>query len=185
MGPTAGGAGGAGLSQSPGATIYVHDSQLAGGAGGAGGSGGQCCPQTTWPPAASGASGPPAETGAFSPVPGVCTQLVASTIVRENGTLALTVSGLPGDTVYLGLSSFARWTLDLPFSGVWLFGPTARRFAFGTIPAGGVLNVNLPFGLLPAGVDAQQKFLQLVVRTGSGPFRIGTPSALTILDGAF
>ena len=55
----------------------------------------------------------------------------------------------------------------------------------GTVPVSGVLQVGLPFPALPAGVGAQNRFMQAFVRTPSGQTRLGSPATLTILDSIY
>jgi hypothetical protein len=184
LAPSAGGNGGPGVNAGGGTNVYLRDTQTAGGIGGIGGSGGQCCPQTTWPPGPNGMNGQPT-TGPITTVPGTSTVLVAASVVRELHTLDLVVNGTPGDTVYLGTAVLTQWTLDLGLEGVFLFGPPSRRILVGTVPASGVLQVGLPVPALPPGVGAQNRFMQVVVRTPTGQTQLGSPETLTILDSIY
>jgi hypothetical protein len=111
--------------------------------------------------------------------------MVAPDAVRELTNLQLTIDGLPGDAVFLAFSSSTRWVFDPAIFGVYLFGTPLRRVALGTIPPSGTLAVSLPVAALPVGVDADSKFLQIAVRTGGGPLRLGSAAWLSILDSSF
>ncbi len=184
LAPTAGADGGCGVRAHSGASALVFDCTSSGGTGGLGGSGGQCCPQTVWPPGADGMTGG-AACGTTSTILGSSAVLIAPHVVREQTPLALSVTGTPGDRVMLAVSTGTRWAFDPALSGVRLFGPSSRRIALGTIPGGGTLSTSLPIPALPPGVGAQNYYLQIVVQTGTGPFRLGSPAWLPILDSMY
>lgn len=184
LAPTPGANGGAGVLAAAGANVTVLDCVAQGGAGGSGGSGGQCCPQTTWPNGANGTPGA-AEQGAVTHLAGAGTTLVAPSAVRVGNPVALSVLGTPGDTIFLAVSSQTRFAFDPFYSGVFLFGPAARRSSFGLVPGSGVLNVSIPVGTLPSGAQSAVRYLQVLARDPSGQLRLGSPAILTVLDPAF
>jgi hypothetical protein len=182
--PTEGGNGGTGLVVAPGATAAVLDTTAQGGAGGQGGSGGMCCPQANWPNASPGAPGP-AEQGPITHLAGAGTTMSAPSLVRAGNLLPLSIQGTPGDVVFLGFSTQTRFAFDPFYSGVFLFGPSARRASFGMIPGSGVLDVSIPVGSLPLGAQAAERFLQVLARDPLGQLRLGSPAWVTLLDPAF
>ncbi|MBK7876194.1 MAG: hypothetical protein IPJ77_10635 [Planctomycetes bacterium] len=182
--PTPGGAGGLGLSAALGANVTVHDTTVSGGPGGSGGLGGQCCPQTVWPQAGSGAAGS-AEQGTITHLPGSGVTLSAPAVVRVGQLLPLQIAGTPGDTIFLAVSGQTRAVFDPLFSGVFLFGPAARRSSFGIVPGSGVLSVSIPVGTLPSGAQSVERFLQVLARNPAGQLRLGDPAFVTVLDPAF
>lgn len=184
LAPSPGANGGPGILAAAGAGVFVLDCTTQGGAGGVGGSGGQCCPQTTWPTAASGQAGA-AEQGVVTHFSGTGTALVAPSVVRAGNALALSIQGTPGDVIFLAVSSQTRFAFDPFYSGVFLFGPAARRSSFGVVPGSGTLNVSIPVGTLPAGAQSVVRYLQVLARDSSGQLRLGSPAFVTILDPSF
>ena len=184
LAPTAGGDGGASLVVEPGSTAAWIDGVLSVSSGGIGGSGGQCCPQTTWPPASNGAVGAQS-VGPATALSGDVARLIAPSTAREATLLALTTVGTPGDQAILLTSYVPRWQLDLGLGGVFLCGLPVRRLPLGTIGPAGSLSSSLALPALPAAIEAELRHLQIFVRTGAGPLRPGTPSWTTVLDAAF
>lgn len=184
FGPTPGGDGGPGVRAAAGTQVVLLDSPATGGFGGLGGAGGQCCGTTIHAPAPPGAHGPPT-SGPVTPVAGTSTVLVAESVLRELNSLGLAVSGAAGDTVYLGSSTQSQWTLDLGQAGTLLVGLSSRPRKIGTIPGSGMLQVNVPIAALPPGVGAENRYLQIFVRTPAGQTRLGSPATLTILDSIY
>lgn len=183
-GPTTGGNGGHGVVAEAGSTAALLDCVVSGGAGGAGGAGGQCCPQTVWPAAAPGVPGS-AEQGTITHFPGASTAMSAPSAVRVGNTLPLTIGGTPGDVIFLAVSSQSRFVFDPFYSGVFLFGPAARRSSFGVVPGSGVLNVSISVGTLPVGAQSAVRHLQVFARDPSGQLRLGSPAIVTVLDPSF
>ena len=112
-------------------------------------------------------------------------ELDAPTHVRAGQPIQLTVHGTPGDLVLLANSAQTRWVFDPLYEGVFLFGPSARRTLLGTIPPSGTLTYPLSTTLLPPGVLAAHRVLQLVARHPSGQIELGGAAFVTILDPAF
>lgn len=182
--PSAGADGGAGIVAAPGATVATLDVVVQGGAGGAGGAGGQCCPQTAWLDASAGQPGA-AEQGSITHFSGGCTTIFAPTVVRAGDMLPLSITGTPGDVIFLAVSSQTRYAFDPFYSGVFLFGPAARRSSFGIVPGSGVLNVSIPAGSLPSGAQSVERYLQVLARDPMGQLRLGAATFVTVLDPAF
>ncbi|MBI5363323.1 MAG: hypothetical protein HZA53_09095 [Planctomycetes bacterium] len=184
LAPTPGADGGAGILAIAGASVSVLDCAAQGGMGGVGGSGGQCCPQTTWPPGSNGQLGA-AEQGAVTHFAGAGTALVAPSVVRVGNPLALSIQGTPGDVIFLAVSGQTRFAFDPFYSGVFLFGPAARRSSFGVVPGSGTLGVSIPVGTLPGGAQSAVRYLQVLARDPSGQLRLGSPAVVTLLDPSF
>lgn len=183
-GPVPGATGGDGL-VCAGASVNVLDCAFNPGAGGAGGSGGQCCAGCVpFGPAATGPSGQPVN-GTATTLAGVGASLAGPRIIRESNSLDLTVTGTPGDQVWVAFSAKPRWSFDPAYSGVFLYSTMLRRKYLGTIPAGGVLDASLPWGALPGGVDATLRHVQLVTRTATSAFVLSSPTHVVIVDSAY
>lgn len=150
------------------------------GVAGAGGAGSWCGGQ----PSAAGLPGVPI-AGASASIVDAPLELDAPTHVRAGQPIQLTVHGTPGDLVLLANSAQTRWVFDPLYEGVFLFGPSARRTLLGTIPPSGTLTYPLSTTLLPPGVLAAHRVLQLVARHPSGQIELGGAAFVTILDPAF
>jgi hypothetical protein len=176
-----GGSSGVGLSvepQSPSSVAWSLGCTIASGLAGAGGDG-SACGVPSGP--AGGTSA--AYVGDITFLQPTSRRLVAPTHERELHTIVLTVEGVPGDLAALQISSLPVWQLNLARNGVRTIDPSAsRRFLLGTIPASGTLQVNLPIGDLGPGVDALNRYLQLVCLDSSGQMALGSPAALVLLD---
>jgi hypothetical protein len=148
------------------------------GAGGAPGAGG-CTPGGAVGVVGMGVNGP----GSLTTWTGTHRGLHGASPVRDLTNLALQLSGMPGDRVYLATASTPRHLLYPLFSGVELFGAPVRRLFLGTIPASGTLSASLPIpdiGLIPL-----QRYLQCVYITVGGQSVLSDPLTLVVLDSSF
>ncbi|MBK7876192.1 MAG: hypothetical protein IPJ77_10625 [Planctomycetes bacterium] len=135
-------------------------------------------------PSAAGLPGLPI-AGASASIVDAPLALDTPTHVRAGQPIQLTVHGTPGDLVLLANSAQTRWVFDPLYEGVFLFGASARRTVLGTIPASGTLTYVLSTTLLPPGVLATHRVLQLVARHPSGQLELGGAAYVTILDPSF
>jgi hypothetical protein len=108
---------------------------------------------------------------------------------REGEFVTATFTGPPGSRVYVNdrltttFEAVASWrgVLLAPFAPV---GAPMREIKWGVIPASGTLTRTYAVPELPAGEQAQTRFLQ-AYRIGANGITLGTFRTLTILDSAF
>ncbi len=163
-------AGGTGLVASAGSTVYLCSTPVTGGSGVPFGQ----------PTSVDGSS-------SVITLPGQPHTIASNTVLREGETLDLTVSGSPGDLVWL-LFSIAPGFAPSPFGpSVLLVDPTPPAWGsfLGPVPGGGSLGVSYPvpdLGSVPS-VDffVQDAYFDVAL----GELRFG-PAATTILvDGIY
>lgn len=175
-----GAAGGAGVYVDASSTANLIDDDVAGGPGGAGGGADPSCGS---PAGQSGASGLLLE-GNATLLAGAARALRSSSVLREFDTLALAISGQPGDQVLLRIARTGNWT-EPAGSGPLLVGNPSRRILLGTIPAGGVLNCALPLGDLGAGIESRTLHLQAICIDSSGQAWRSGAQPLVLLDSSY
>lgn len=129
---------------------------LSGGAGGASACG------------SGGAAGPGLALldGIHTSVSGPVATLVATSPVRENDTVTVTVTGTPGDGVVL------------------LVAANSRQIDLGTIPASGTIVATFSAGTVPSPLEYVNVYLQALVTSG-GTTITGPGSAVSVLDSQF
>jgi hypothetical protein len=154
----------------------AHELQCAfqGGQGGAG----VCGP--------AGAPGEPVSVccgGALAEVPGlIARSLSATSPVSEGGAVGVSLAGAAGDLVLLAFTT-GQDALFLPeLHGVLLL---AQPFAI--VPAGvlgpdGTLDLALPVGTLPPGVEGLSLLGQGAFLTGAGPVFLGPGASVLVTD---
>lgn len=181
--PVAGGPaadGGPGLATEALAQSYTLGTALQGGAGGVGIGGANCSGML----ASAGAPGNPgaATSGPLTTFTGTPGTFAGPTRARSGQPMPFTVTGAPGDAVYLAFSFDSQWQLIPALEGVYLFGAPARRALLGVIPGSGSLAVSLPAEVLPAGVLALERHIQVITRDQAGALQLGSFGVVTILD---
>jgi hypothetical protein len=112
-------------------------------------------------------------------------------IAEEGDHFQIEFSGDPGDQVYLndGLETSETFDLVASWRGVVVApfpppSPATRARRWGVIPASGLLKQIYRAPTLPAGVEAQTRFLQ-VYRIGASGLTLGSFTTLTVLDSSF
>jgi len=161
--------------------VFLRDVPIAGGAGGAPGSG---CGNGGNPGPAIDQQGGSVLTSAESK-----RVLSIGSPVREGNATTLSMSGVPGDSVFLLLSIDADAQFIGNFRGTLVAAsPFLLVGPIGTLPPSGDLSINvgIPPNLLAPGVEGLEAVLQMIVPVspGSGA-AIGSPSVLTVVDPAF
>ena len=114
--------------------------------------------------------------------------LAGPNVVRAGAQLALECSGEPGDFVSLAVSRTPRFQWRPSESGVSLVAPSSipeRYRVLGTIPASGVLLVQMPVPLLPAGVQGEVVHMQAIHDTAGGTRHLSSPLTVAIVDPSF
>lgn len=175
--------GGDGFDLSPASIGWILDAMVAGGAAGEaiGFSKFEC-------PGDSGQPFPHATPFVFS-APNLGFSIPA--VAREGTHVTVTFTGPPGAHVFLndeltttfqGVPSW-RGVLLSPFPTSNSSGPVRTR-RWGVIPASGELTQVYGVPMLPAGVEAQTRFLQ-AYRIGPNGLTLGSFKTLTVLDSAF
>ncbi len=112
-------------------------------------------------------------------------------IAEEGDYFLIEFTGDPGDHVYLndGLETSESFDLVASWRGVVVApfpppSPATRARRWGVIPASGLLKQIYRAPTLPAGVEAQTRFLQ-VYRIGANGLTLGSFTTLTVLDSSF
>ena len=186
---TPGANGGDGL-QSLSAQVLIVGNVVMGGLPGIGGTGATCSGGACFPPGVTHPSAPSGMPGSASSgpqvvLPGPAASLSAPVIARESQTLAVTVTGTPGETALLAVSTDSRWIESVALQGVLLFGPDVRRLDLGVLPPSGSLSITFAIGSLPAGVETAARILQVATRDAAGTLRLGGARAITIVGQGF
>lgn len=110
----------------------------------------------------------------------------SATIVRENSTLSLEVSGPSGALTWMLWSDLPKWR---PFGGtlglLHVDSQTLVLQPLGTIPASGVLNTTLTPPPVSAGLGARRLYIQIFAIDSSVGRLLGTSVGLDVLDPMF
>lgn len=176
---TAGGNGGPGVRVTTATAATLVAVTSIGGAPGAGGTNG-CGAQ-----ASSGATGLPYDPPSLTPVSGPQVSMAVVEPAREGTNLSVHVAGPAGFRVLLAQSLVPGYA-SIPWShGVLLIQSPLRRVSLGTIPATGVLDVQLAVPFFATGVEARIVHAQAVFVDTSGRSHLASPSVLVMLDQAF
>ncbi len=156
-------------------TLTVHDSTILGGGRPPFPTG---CPSGPMGPAIA------LDASTQTTIPGEARTHVASSPVREDGTLSISFVGIPGDLAWgiIGMNPGAGVTRRSFDGPLLLSAPIVTAFV-GTVPASGVLDVSVPIGELGLGVSgvvvhAQGTFFDPAARR----FVLSEPTAVTLLD---
>ncbi len=123
--------------------------------------------------------------GAFATLSGAARTLACSLDpVREGQTLAVTLTGEPGDTAFLVVSTQAQHAYHANLHGVQVAAaPFLTQLGMGSIPAGGSVSVNLPVPLATVPYrSATVWYLQGVTLSASGEVFLSNPIDLLVLD---
>ncbi|HEV8113181.1 MAG TPA: hypothetical protein VGR31_10430 [Planctomycetota bacterium] len=178
-----GGDGGDAIRADAQSTIVLLDPMLAAGAFGRGGYG-ACGPNGV-----DGAPGATLDLAAgtqLTQLPGIARRMSLAVPVRETVPVAVSFTGEPGDIVRLTVWDRAGFLYMPAYFGVFLeHAPLVRRIQIGTIPPSGVLQANIVFPALPAGVEAKTFFLQPYFVDSANSVRLGSSIAEVVLDSAF
>lgn len=180
---TDGGPGGSGLvmgtSGSPpvGGLLRRLDSTIVGGPGG------------PPPPGSTCVTGPPGQdidllAGTIQTIPVSHRTFSVTSPVRDGETATLHFEGLPGELVFL-LVSFSQNPVYVPmFQGTWMPGSPYFLFWFGSIPAGGSLDLLYDVNVDPTFVSSVLCEQSLYYTIPSG-WVLGSPRPCVILSSAF
>lgn len=165
---TAGGNGGTALILTNGAEASSIGGRTLGGAGGVGGV--NPCDQSP-----NGAAGTRVDAGGgtWTQTEGVGRWFTAPRIVRVGAPLSMSVSGAPGESVYLA-GGPGSGHVDAPLlEGVLLVQPDFRRVSFGLVDGSGSQPIDLITASLPPGVSNDLIQLQSVLVDPGGQARLG------------
>jgi len=176
-----GGTGGPGIASAVPISVTLVEASVLGGAGGAGGAANAGCG------AAAGAAGSPGDAvigAALNLLPGPRRELSVDALTREFSAMSVTVTGVPGETATLLVSTRCQLNVLPTIQGAILVGPSMRRIPLGTIPASGVLTTALPLADLGPGVLGSRRFFQAFCRDAGGQVRMSGCSVGAWLDGA-
>jgi hypothetical protein len=133
------------------------------------------------------ASGPltVVDTGTLELWPGAPVGFTAHSPVREQQSLRMLFSDIPGTSIFV-LASASTGSVLLPgHLGAFHLGSPFWVVPAGAIPAGGTALVNLPIPELPAGLEGIVIFLQGASLPSMSPWTIGPPAAVVLLDASF
>ena len=121
---------------------------------------------------------------AFEDLPGLARSFSASAPVREGGAVAVSVQGVPGDLVLVGISPAAA-ALQLPalFGTLLVSAPPQLVVPLGVLPASGALALSFPVGQIAS--ESLALASQAVFVTPAGPAFLGCASEVVILDASF
>lgn len=182
QGPTVGAPGGSAIFVTSSPDVSFVDALVTGGVGGTGGAGAPGCGFTA---AADGTDGAPIVNATPLVFADVARQLSAQALTRELTTLDLVVSGEPGESATLLISSTCQRNVVPGIQGPVLVGPSLRRIPLGIVPGSGVLNASLPLGDLAPGVQGSRRFLQAFCRDANGQVRLTGCTSVVFLDAAY
>ena len=178
-----GGDGGDGIGSLGGVHVALLDCTTVAGAAGAGGT------DTCGPGGSPGLAGSAIDLGASSTLdqlPGSARRLVMPTPVRESTPIALTLTGVPGEVVYLTMWTDTRFLYSPAMSGTLLEkAPLIRRVRLGVIPATGTLIKNVALPDLGPGVQGKTYFFQAYFLGPANAVTLGSPAFVVELDSAF
>ncbi|MCE9593496.1 MAG: hypothetical protein K8S98_04820 [Planctomycetes bacterium] len=181
--PGQGGNGGHGLVLGgSGATARLMDTSRVGGIGGTVG-GGTTCTQTDGAPGLADSLA----AGATLTEPATPVRLThAPNLSHELSGIQLSFEGVPGDHVYVFLSTATQFVDMPPFAGVSLAkGPFFYRVSMGIVGPTGVLDSAIGVSSLPVGVQGEVWHVQTFVRTLAKKRLLGGPATLVVLDSQF
>jgi len=168
--------GGAGIHLVGDVELFLQDSIVQGGQGSQ-----DCEP---W-----GVSGPAvlAGTGEVHVLTSAARSHRASSAVRDDGSVDITLDGEPGDRVRV-FFSLRRPAPEL-FLGVLdgpiLIQPPLMKVSHGVLPASGPRSLSLPVGDLGPGVEAIVLHMQALFIGAGGELVLSEPTAVTLLDASF
>jgi hypothetical protein len=179
---TTGGPGGAGLELQL-STCHRLDTTIEGGAGGQGATQPYTYPYP--PECPSGADGPAIVGTGVIELPGNAHSLELSSPVQENSALAVRLDGDPGEHAFLVVAPEVHAQYIPLWSGTWATSSAWFVMFGGILPESGALEYSLQVGTMPS-LGASTVFAQglFVHPSTQGPDYLGSPSALTLLDGA-
>jgi len=125
--------------------------------------------------------------GTALPLAGTARSLDVASPVRTDALVQATLTGLPGDRVWLkfsfqpGAGQSARF-----YDGEYLLGAPRFRAFSTTLPASGTLVVTAPAPQLAPGQESLVIYCQAFFRDAAGQrFVLSSPSALVLLDASF
>lgn len=173
--PTFGGSGGAGIELDNPSVVRAFAGDISGGPGGVSGS----APGCTLPPGADGA----ASIGG-SPIllAGSARHLAVVAPAHVSGQFQLHFEGQPGDDVFLALALGRTHTFESVLNGDLLVLPPFRRLRVGSTDANGVLDITLPVGQLPLGVEGTLHNAQGIFRDAGGTLWTSGAALITRLQ---
>ncbi len=118
-------------------------------------------------------------------LPGSARELSVSAPVRENGVVDVVLRGDEGDVALAAISLAPAAELVVPVYGSLLVAPSYLVLIAGTIDASGTVGFGIPLGQFAPGVESLSAFVQGVVLSTGGEFRVASGSAAVLLDGQF
>jgi hypothetical protein len=171
---------------SPAPDVRTRGGVLSGGVGGPGG------PSICGPVGPTGATGANVLTldGTWTPLPGVARYLTGPSSARENTMAQLTLTGMPGDDVYLDASDITSPEMQLvvSFPGRTFERPFVKGtqgLYVGTIPPSGTLTVSTNIGFLPPSVASKWLRFRPQFLGVNGFLYEANPFVLVVLDQVF
>lgn len=176
--PTRGGTGGPGLSTDGASVVRELEPVIVGGSGGASGTAPDCTP----PP---GDPGVESIGGSPAQLAGSARHLAVVAPARAGANVTLHFEGQPGDAVFLALALRGTQFFEPVLNGTLLVLPAFRRLRVGTLDGNGNLDVLLPVGAFPPGVEGSLHHAQGIFRDVAGTLWTSGPGAMTRLDASF
>jgi hypothetical protein len=116
-------------------------------------------------------------------LPGEATEFSISSPARESTTHALHASGPAGASLLLLVAITPHAQPALVAKGALLVAPPFWPIAFGALPHSGTLDVVIPAGVLPPGLDGLTAFVQPLFTDSAGS-QLGPGTSVVLLDAA-
>jgi hypothetical protein len=153
-------------------TLFVFDSQLAGGSSGSG---------------CAGLKGQPfdVQAGALTMLPGTSRDFSITSPVREETFTTLQFGGQPGDTAWIFLGTTPTNAMIPNLSGPILISSPYLLLSIGPMERGGSLSLPAFIRPIPPALESVQLLLQAAFVDGGGAAFLSDPATLTILDEQF
>lgn len=114
-------------------------------------------------------------------------ELRGPAVARENGTLTLQFSGVPGDMVELVLADATRWSNRQDRHGISLVKRriTSSVISLGAVAGDGTSTWSMPVSELGPGIESALLHAQAVFRNPQGEEFLSSFAVITLLDAAF
>lgn len=109
-------------------------------------------------------------------------ELIVDDVVYAGDVVAMTVTGLPGEAVYLAIATTPAEAHSPFVDGQLIVGADPRVIHLGTIDGSGALTVATPTPALPPGAEYLALYLQPVLAAPGAVGVAGEPAAIVVLD---
>lgn len=117
---------------------------------------------------------------------GVAPSITCATVVRENSSLALILTGMPGDRIWLRTSRATGHAYDAARKGVHLLPNTfGESLLVAEIGPSGQAAYAYPIGALPPTDQARVMHLQVTAQRADGTIQLGSARSVAIVDSTF